>query len=123
MRAFLACLLMIVMIAGCTSVKTVPFSELEAGKPLKGTYIISTRDNQIVKTDRVAIADSVLVVSAVIVDGGRRDVEPYRIPYENVVSISQERPNWIAITGVVVGLTACVIAIGSVLSDMGPIGK
>lgn len=67
------------------------------------------------ETDRVAIEDSALVVSAVIVDGGRRNVEPYSIPYENIVSVSQERTNWIVLTGVVVALTACVIAIGEAL--------
>jgi hypothetical protein len=117
------CLLMIALTVGCTSVKTVPVSELESRKPLKGTYIITTRDDAVVKTDRVAIEDSAFVVSAVIVDGGRRNVEPYRIPYENVMSISQERTNWIVLTGVVVGLTACVIAIGEALSNVGPIGQ
>jgi hypothetical protein len=67
--------------------------------------------------------DSSLIVSAVIVDGGRRNVEPFTIPYENVASVSQERTNWIVLTGVVVGLTACAIAIGSFLSGLGPIGQ
>jgi hypothetical protein len=117
------CLLMVVLTIGCTSVKTVPFSELEGRKPLKGTYIITTRDDKVIKTDRVAIEDSVLVVSAVIVDGGRRDVEPYRIPYENVVSVSQERTNWIVLTTVVVALAACVIAIVEYPPTLGPIGQ
>ena len=114
---------MVVLIAGCTSVKTVPFSELEDRKPLKGTYVITTRDDKVVKTDRVTVGDSVLVVSAVIVEGGRHNVEPFNIPYENVVSVSQERTNWIVLAGVVVGIAACVVAIGAFLSDFGPIGK
>lgn len=117
------CLLMVVLITGCTSVKKVPFSELEGRKPLKGTYIITTRDDKVLKTDRLAVEDSALVVSAVIVDGGRRNVEPYSIPYENVVSVSRERTNWIVLTGVVAALTACVIGIGSALGKMGPIGQ
>lgn len=100
-----------------------PFSELEGRKPLKGTYIITTRDDKVVKTDRVAIEDSALVVSALIVEGGRRDVEPYSIPYQNVVSVSQERTNWIVLTAVVAGLTACVIAIGALLADFGSFGN
>ncbi len=117
------CLLMVVLTTGCTSVKTMPFSELEGRKPLKGTYIITTRDDKVVKTDRVAIEDSALVVSALIVEGGRRDVEPYSIPYQNVVSVSQERTNWIVLTAVVAGLTACVIAIGALLADFGSFGN
>lgn len=117
------CLFMVVLISGCTSVKTVPVSELEHRKPLQGTYIITTRDDKVLKTDRVAMEDSVFVVSAVIVDGGRRNVEPFRIPYQNVVSVSQERTNWIMLTGVVVAITASVVAIGSLLSHLGPIGQ
>jgi hypothetical protein len=118
-----AYLLILVSIAGCTSVKTVPLSVLEDRKPLKGTYIITTRDDKVIKTDRIAIEDSLLVVSAVIVDGGRRNVEPFSIPYENVASISQERTNWVVLTAVVAGITACVVAIGALLSDFGPIGQ
>lgn len=119
----LAFLLMVVLTAGCTSVKTVPFSELENRKPLKGTYIVATGDEKVIKTDRVAIEDSAFVVSAVIVDGGRRNVEPYSIPYESVVSVSQERTNWIVLTGVVAAMIACVVAIGWFLPSLGPIGQ
>ena len=87
------------------------------------TYIITTRDDKVVKTDRVAIEDSALVVSAVIVEGGRHNVEPYSIPYGNVVSVSQERTNWIVLTGVIAAITACVFAIGALLADFGPMGN
>ena len=118
----LVCLLVAVQV-GCTSVKTVPVSELEHRQPLKGTYIITLRDDEVIKTDRVAIGDSVFVVSAVIVDGGRRDVQPFDIPYKDVASVSQERTNWIVLTAVIAGLTACVVALGAFLSDFGPIGN
>ena len=124
-NSILICLVVVLTatVTGCTSVKTVPFSQLEHRQPLKGTYIITTRDDKVIKTDRLAIQDSVIVVSAVIVDAGRRNVEPYSIPYENVVSVQQERTNWIVLAAVVAGITACVVAFGWFLSQIGPIGS
>jgi hypothetical protein len=101
----------------------VPVSELEHWQPLKGTYIITLRDEKVIKTDRVAIGDSVFVVSAVIVDARRRDVQPFDIPYKDVVSVSQERTNWVVLMAVIAGLTACVVAIVAFPPSLGPIGQ
>ena len=117
------CAFVVVTISGCTSVKTVPLFDLGDEKPLKGTFIITTRDERTLKTDRVAAEDSALVVSAVIIDGERQNVEPINIPYGDIVEVSQERTNWVVLGGVVAGLTALVIAIGWFLSELGPIGQ
>jgi len=90
---------------------------------LAGVYRIETRDGQVITTDRAIVADSLIIIDAVLIDGKRHAVEHFGIARADVVAISRTETNYVLLIGVCAGIAAIATIIAVFIHNLEPIGK
>jgi hypothetical protein len=90
---------------------------------LDGVYRIETRDGKVITTDRAVVADSLIIIDAVLIDGKRRAVKQFGIARSDVVAISRTETNYVLLIGVCAGIAAIATLVAFVIHNLGPIGQ
>jgi hypothetical protein len=94
----------------CTRSVKVPAADYESVNPKHGPYLIDTIDGQRIHTDRFKVTETGFLIEGIIDQRARRkSVEPYAVPFDQVVSVTRSEISSTRTLMVMVPLTVAVV--------------